>query len=68
MKSKFKFLFGFNPLEQKASHKHTIIKNDLDGPKNEIIHTKSEHTMNMQKSKYIAVEHDHTKVAKFVNE
>lgn len=28
LKSKFKFLFGFNPLEQKASFKHTLINKD----------------------------------------
>ena len=65
--SKFWFLFGFNPTEQKASHKHTIINKESD-QKCEIDYNKSEHTMCLQKSKYISVEHDITKVAKYVNE
>ena len=28
--SKFQFLFGFNPIEQKASHKHTVINKESD--------------------------------------
>ena len=42
--SKFQFLFGFNPIEQKASHKHTVINKESD-QKYEIDYKKSEHTM-----------------------
>ena len=55
---KLKVLLGKNILDIKAGFKHTLINPKTKRARMIINHLKSEHTMSIQKSKYLAIEHD----------
>ena len=58
---------GTNILDQKASFKYTLINPKDKRNRMEINHLKSEHAMSIQKSKFIAVEHDLKKIQYYAN-